>query len=211
MDTQERERLVRKPKSEETVLDLVQTNPGICTRDIASHVGISRITVWQILHTNEMRPYHIQRVQLLDEGDFAPRLAFSRWYLQIRARDPVSQTPFCSIFVLVTFTRKGMFNSHNTHQWSEKNPYATRTRASQERFSANVGFSIVGDHLVGPYLLKQRLTDANYLLFLQQVLPQPLDDKHVSTVIRSSVWFQHDGPSTHYSTDVRLHLNATYR
>ncbi|GBN43452.1 hypothetical protein AVEN_243422-1 [Araneus ventricosus] len=28
--------------------------------------------------------------------------------------------------------------------------------------------------------------------------------------MRSSMWFQHDGASTHYGIDVCLHLNATY-
>ncbi|GBM86271.1 hypothetical protein AVEN_72159-1 [Araneus ventricosus] len=108
-----------------------------------------------------------------------------------------------------TFTREGMLNSLNFHVWSEENPHATRTRAAQECFSVNVWAGIAGDHLVGPYLLSERLT-ANYLIFLQQVLPQLLDDAHVSAAMRYSMWFQHDGAPSHYSIDVRLHLNATY-
>ncbi|GBN14343.1 hypothetical protein AVEN_214556-1 [Araneus ventricosus] len=109
-----------------------------------------------------------------------------------------------------TFNREGMFNSHNFHVWSEENPHATRTRAAQERFSVNVWAGSAGDHLVGPYLLSKRLTGANYLIFLQQVLPQLLDDAHVSAAMHSSKWFQHDGAPAHYSIDVRLHLTATY-
>ncbi|GBM28678.1 hypothetical protein AVEN_116695-1 [Araneus ventricosus] len=88
-----------------------------------------------------------------------------------------------------TFTREGMFNSHNFYVWSEENPHATRTRAAQERFSVNVWAGIVGDHLVLPYLLPEHLTGANNLIFLQQVLLQLLDDAHVSAAIRSSMWF----------------------
>ncbi|GBL74852.1 hypothetical protein AVEN_243700-1 [Araneus ventricosus] len=91
-----------------------------------------------------------------------------------------------------------------------KNPNATRTRAAQERFSVNVWAGIVGDHLVGPYLLPERLTGANYLIFLQQVLQHLLDDTHVSAAMRSPMWFQHDGAHAQYSIDLRLHLNATY-
>ncbi|GBN42496.1 hypothetical protein AVEN_156621-1 [Araneus ventricosus] len=65
-----------------------------------------------------------------------------------------------------TFTREGMLNSHNFHVWSEENPHATRTHSAPERFSVNVLPSIVGDHLVGPYLLPERRTGANYLIFL---------------------------------------------
>ncbi|GBN96425.1 hypothetical protein AVEN_170718-1 [Araneus ventricosus] len=102
------------------------------------------------------------------------------------------------------------FNSHNFHVWSEENPRATRTLAAQEWFSVNVWAGIVRDHLVGPYLLPERLTGANYLIFLQQVVPQLLDDAHVTSAMRSSMRFQHDGAPAHYSIDVRLHLNATY-
>ncbi|GBO07364.1 hypothetical protein AVEN_107363-1 [Araneus ventricosus] len=109
-----------------------------------------------------------------------------------------------------TFTGEGMFNSYNFHVLLEENPHATRTSAVQERFLVNVWADIVRDHLVGPYLLPERLTGANYLTFLQQALPQLLDDTHVSAPMRSSMWFQHDGGSAHYSIDVRLHLNATF-
>ncbi|GBN04003.1 hypothetical protein AVEN_177863-1 [Araneus ventricosus] len=87
-----------------------------------------------------------------------------------------------------------LFNSHNFRVWSEENPHATRIRAAQERFSVNV-WAGIGDHLVGPYFVPERLTGANYLTFLQQVLPQLLDHAHVSAAMRSSMWFQHDGPS----------------
>ncbi|GBM43261.1 hypothetical protein AVEN_154582-1 [Araneus ventricosus] len=103
-----------------------------------------------------------------------------------------------------------MFNSHNFHVWSEENPHAARTRAAQERFSVNVWAGIVGEHLVGPCLFPERLTGANYLILLQQVLPQLLDDAHVSAAMCSSKWFQHDLAPAHYSMEVRPHLNATY-
>ena len=81
----------------------------------------------------------------------------------------------------------------------------TRIRAAQVRFSLNVLAGIVEDYLVGPYLLRE--PSRNYLIFLQQILPQLLD---VSTAMRSSVWFQHDGASAHFSTDVRLYLNVKH-
>ncbi|GFV99526.1 transposable element Tc1 transposase [Trichonephila clavipes] len=50
----------------------------------------------------------------------------------------------------------------------------------------------------------------SYLFFLQKVLPPLLDDANVSSVMHSSVWFQHDEAPTHNSIDVHLHLNAVY-
>ena len=68
----------------------------------------------------------------------------------------------------------------------------------------------LGDHLIGLYLLPERLTGQSYLIFFQQVLPKLLDNAHVSTAMRSSIWFQNDGASAHFSTDVRLHVSAMY-
>ncbi|GFS94696.1 uncharacterized protein NPIL_509511 [Nephila pilipes] len=78
------------------------------------------------------------------------------------------------------FARDRKFNSCNTYVVSEDNPYATITYEAQEWVSVNVWAGIVGDHLVRPYLLPERLTGANYLLFLQQVLSQLLDNAQVS-------------------------------
>ncbi|GFT07829.1 uncharacterized protein TNCV_1214221 [Trichonephila clavipes] len=69
---------------------------------------------------------------------------------------------------------KGIFNTHNDHIWAVENPHAIRRRAAQIRFSVNIWAGIMGDHLIGPYLFSCRLTGLNYLLFLQQVLPQLL-------------------------------------
>ena len=110
-------------------MDILENSPSTSTRAITSHVGISHSSVWWILHTNDMHLYHIQRVQLLKEDDFAPRLAFSRWYLEMRARDPrLLRVLFTD---MTTFNRKDVFNSCNSHVWSTENLHATRTRAAQ--------------------------------------------------------------------------------
>lgn len=96
------------------------------TRTDASYVWISRMTVGQILHPNDMYPYHIQSVQLLHEEDFAPRLLFASWYLQMRARD----LRFPDTFLFTdesTFTREGIiFTLYNTYVKSGENQHATK-------------------------------------------------------------------------------------
>ncbi|GFV13343.1 uncharacterized protein TNCV_4392871 [Trichonephila clavipes] len=68
------------------------------------------------------------------------------------------------------FSREGIFNTHNSHSWAAANPHVTRTRAAQDRFLVNVWAGILGDHLIGPYILPDRLTGPRYLIFLEQVL-----------------------------------------
>ncbi|GFV07687.1 uncharacterized protein TNCV_4941891 [Trichonephila clavipes] len=89
--------------------------------------------------------------------------------------------------------REGIFNTHNSHSGAAANPHVTRTRAAQDRFLVNVWAGILGDHLIGSYILPDRLTGPRYLIFLEQVLPQLLDSAHVTAATRTSMWFQQDG------------------
>ncbi|GFW72935.1 DUF4817 domain-containing protein [Trichonephila clavipes] len=163
-----RDRTARTELNEEILLDMVETTPNLSTRGIANEIGISYSSVWRILDDSALHPFHYQRVQSLKECDFAPRLVFSQWYLQQRIANP-----FFAASVLftdeVSFSREGIFNTHNSHSWATANPYVTRTRAAQDRFLVNVWASILGDHLIGPYILPDRLTGPLYLIFLEQV------------------------------------------
>ncbi|GFX86351.1 uncharacterized protein TNCV_2562331 [Trichonephila clavipes] len=61
-----------------------------------------------------------------------------------------------------SFFERGYFQHHNSHSWAAANPHVTRTRAAQDRFLVNVWAGILGDHLIGPYILPDRLTGPRY-------------------------------------------------
>ncbi|GFV14369.1 uncharacterized protein TNCV_808011 [Trichonephila clavipes] len=198
----------RTELNEEIVLDMVETSPNLSTRSIANEIGISYSSVWRTLDVSALHPFHYQRVQSLKECDFAPRQAFSQWYLQQRIANP-----FFAASVLFTdeasFSREDIFNTHSSHLWVAANPHVTRTRTAQDRFLVNVWTGILGDHLIGPYILHDRLTGPRYLIFLEQVLPELLDSAHVTAATRTSMWFQQHGVPAHFSISVRNHLDAT--
>ncbi|GFU89685.1 transposase-like protein [Trichonephila clavipes] len=131
------------------------------------------------------------------------------------ALDMVETTPSLTTRASVLFTdeasfsREGIFNTHNSHSWAAANPHVTCTRAAQDRFLVNVWAGILGDHLIGPYILPDRLTGPSYLIFLEQVLPELLDSAHVTAATRTSMWFHQDGAPAHFSISVRNHLDAT--
>ncbi|GFW60327.1 DUF4817 domain-containing protein [Trichonephila clavipes] len=200
-----RDRTARTELNEEIVLDMVETTPSLSTRGIANEIGISYNSVWRILDDSALHPFHYQRVQSLKECDFAPRQAFPQWYLQQRIANP-----FFAASVLFTdetsFSRQGIFNTHNSHSWAAANPHVTRTRAAQDRFPVNVGAGILGDHLIGPYIL----TGPRYLISLEQVLPElymtahtlplrlvlpcgssKIEPPHISVFLFGITWMQH--------------------
>jgi hypothetical protein len=82
------------------------------------------------------------------------------------------EEPF-PMFVLfsdeATFTREGIFNSRNSHVWAEENPRGTLSRGRQEHFGVNVWAGIVGEQLIGPYILPPHLNGHIYLTFLRDL------------------------------------------
>lgn len=202
-----RPRSARSPNAEERVLGLVERNPRTSIRAVASQLTISRNSVQRILNEENFHAYHLQRVQLLNPDDYPKRVRFAQWFLEESANDP--NFPAYVLFTdEATFTREGVFNHHNQHLWAQENPRGVRHHAAQRRFKVNVWAGLVGDCLVGPYLLPCNLNATNYLIFLREVLPRLLED--IPPHIRAHIWFQHDGAPAHFGREVRAHLNQAF-
>ncbi|GFY09750.1 DUF4817 domain-containing protein [Trichonephila clavipes] len=199
-----RRRLARTPIFEEGVLHAVNQTPGTSVRALAASTGRSPTTIHRVLQGAALHPFHVQRVQSLQPDDPPRRATFAQWFLNQIAADMhfASSVLFCDE---ATFSREGVFN---THMWALNNPHSTRPRAMQQRFTVNVWAGIMGDSLLGPYILPPRLDSHKYLVFLQEVLPELLTD--VPAPIRRRMCFQQDGAPSHYARHVREHLDRTF-
>jgi len=106
------------------------------------------------------------------------------------------------------FTRDGIYNFHNVHIWAHGNPHAIREARHQTTFSLNASAGIVGDRLIGPVRLPERLTPT-YREFLerltQDILPDVLDDDPLQ--LHVGMWFMNDGAPPHFSRIARQYLN----
>lgn len=170
---------------------------------------ISKSTVWNIIHKENLYPFHFQKVHAMHDGDFPARVEFSNW-LQLKKnqnQDFFSNILFCDE---ATFTRDGFFNMHNAHSYSyvDNNPHVIKETKHQNRFSINVWIGVLEDNLLGPVELPSRLNGADYLDFLQNVLPNLLDGINLN--VRRNLWFLHDGCPAHFSRDVREFLKNQY-
>lgn len=203
-----RPRNARTLALEERVLENIGQDPSLSTRIIANQEGSSQSTVWRILHGMLLYPYHFQRVQALEERDFPVRLQFCNWLEEQRASVENFEQK-----ILFTdeagFTRNGIFNFHNNHEWTDENPHAMVQKAHQQQFSLNVWAGIIGGHLIGPVFLPQRLNGQIYTNFLGNELPQLLEN--LPLLLRAQMYFMHDGAPPHFSIMARDHLNNTYR
>jgi hypothetical protein len=74
-----------------------------------------------------------------------------RWLL-----GQIVQVPHFLGFILFsdefTFTKDGIFNSRNSHVWSQENPNMKHIRSHQHRFDVNVWAGIIDGHPIRPYL-----------------------------------------------------------
>lgn len=189
------------------LLDEIEQDPSTSTRVIARRTGISKTTVHRVLKMNKFHPYHIRRVQALQPRDYNARLFFCRQMLAKIEQDP-------QFFDKIlwsdesTLKKDGYFNMHNLHSWQLSNPHLMREQRSQYQFKINYWTGILNGKIIGPFELPGNLSGQSYLNFLQNDLPNLMED--VPEEVRQSHWLQNDGCPAHYAANVRVYLNATY-
>ncbi|XP_026681439.1 uncharacterized protein LOC103512048 [Diaphorina citri] len=200
-----RERTTREVHVEEDILEAVDNDPTISTREISVNLGISQSAVWRTLHENLFYPYHLQRVQGLLERDFGPRLQFSRWVL-VQIATVLNFVSSILFTDEANFSRDGITNFHNNHIWAMENPHGIVQKNHQQTFSWNVWAGIIGDTLLGPFFLPPILNGDNYLDFLREHLMDmiPLEYR------QRGVLFMHDGAPAHYRITVRQFLDEMF-
>ncbi len=82
----ELEPIVCTPENKALVLASVQNNPRLSTEKWAPAVHILRTSMQQILHTLNLKPYHLQMVQELKPPNLPLHLRFCRWLLHLSHR-----------------------------------------------------------------------------------------------------------------------------
>ncbi|XP_011687036.1 PREDICTED: uncharacterized protein LOC105449477 [Wasmannia auropunctata] len=202
-----RHRNARNLQNVETVLRAVEQEPEISIRDIAREYQLSYSTVQRILKEEKLHAYHYTRVQHLREEDYPQRRRFCEDFLRRVDEDP--EFPSRVIFSDESlFTREGIFNSHNMHVWDEENPRVTRIRNYQVRWKLNVWAGIMGTNILGPVILPDTLNSVSYLEFLQENLPDFLEQ--VPLERRNQILFQQDGAGPHNARIVTNFLNQRF-
>ena len=103
-------------------------------------------------------------------NDFVKRVNFCNW-IRRKMRSDVSFLSHVLFSDEANFGNTGNVNRHNMHYWANENPRWIRTVPFQHPLSVNCWCSIVGDHIIDPYIFGGRLTGQVYANFLQNVLP----------------------------------------
>lgn len=131
------------------------------------------------------------------------------WFCRIILQKPLDFTRKVLFTDESCFTRHGVLNFRNQHLWSDENSHAVVNGRYQYNFSINIWAGIIGNHLIEPFELPNRLNGPAYLNFLQNDLFQLIDD--LPLALRQTLWFMPDGAPPHYSLEVREWLHLTFR
>jgi len=175
---------------------------------VGRFMGASHSTVWEVLHEHGQHPFSRTPIHALTPLDYPLQVDFCDTILARCMVDPDFPD-----FILFTdkkcFKREGSFNNQNHHSWSDENPHASCVRGFQHCSSINLWVGIVGDHLIGPHRFPGPLNGATYLEFLQDSLPELLENVPVN--VRARMWYQHDGAPPHYDRAVREYLMELFQ
>lgn len=171
------------------------------------NVIVSKTKILRTLHRDGRKAFHLQPVQSLLPEDGPRRLNFCTWILRSVERDD----SFLNKILWTdeaTFTRRGKVNFHNLHVWSHENPHEIRPRAFQNEFSVNVWLGVQDNQLCGPHFLPPRLNSLLFLHFLENDLPNYLED--IPLNMRREAWFQMDGAPAHYGNNIINWCNTNF-
>lgn len=190
------------------IMNLIIEGPTLSTRRVGVIVGVSHNLVWKLWKRYGLHPYHYRKAQGLLPADNFSRIAFCQCMNELLIQDP---NMIGKILWMdeAQFTRAGVFNSKNQHQWKTENPQAVWATSYQHEFSVNMWAGILNNKLIGPIEIPHRLNSENYLTFLQNLIFLDFfEDVDLETI--RTMWIQHDGAPAHYGTQVREYLNEEY-
>lgn len=189
--------------NEENVLALIEANPTLSLREIATEVGISHVTVYNILKKYKYYPYKFHCHQELLPQDFENRASFCEIIMEKanESRDFIKNICFTDE---CTFTLNKKPNLHNSRYWSQHNPHYILETNSQYIERVNVWAGILGSHIIGPFFIEKINSDKYLELLIEKVGPE------IANLNLETVWFQHDGCPAHNAYGVREYLNDTF-
>lgn len=189
------------------VLAYTGAYPHISVRALSVETGISKSTVQRILSEYKYHPFKIHLHQELRVTDYDRRLTLIAQFHVL-----INENPNFLNQILWSdesrFHNNGTVNRHNMHYWSQENPNWIRETNFQTMWGINVWCGLYNGRLIGPYFFQDTLTGVRYLEFLQNSLPELMED--VPLAERPRIWFQQDGAPPHNSRIVTNYLNNTF-
>ena len=184
----------------------VEATPSSSCKQIEQGTGVSKSDAQRILQKYKYHPYKFHIVQHLHPGDAERRMLFCQWYLQqINTDESFGRLVIWSDECY--FSSAGIFNRHNTRNWSAENHHLIFERAQQGRFGVGISCFIFGRRIVYR-IFEGGLTARRYREILEEVIPELMEN--VPLALYNAVYFQQDGAPSHNSALLREFLDENF-
>lgn len=192
---------------EDMVIAYFIAYPRASVRRASDDLGLSANYVWTTLHNHAFHPYRATLHQPLHEGDMERRFDYCNWLITMSDENQniihqMLVTDECS------FGRDGPFNHQNRHMWCDVNPHWSFPHHHQQQLRLNVWAGLLGDRVIGPFFIPDRLNGQRYLALLQNEIADALED--IPLAAYRHLWYQHDGAPPHIPRCVVEHLNNEF-
>lgn len=155
-----RPRTSRTVENAEAILDYFEADGTVSIEDAERELGIHKSTIYRVLKEERLHPYHYRRVQCLHQNDPARRVNFCQAFIDRTEAD--ENYPRRILWTdESSFTRDGMYNTHNYHYWTHANPHLVWEKSFQERWTINVWAGLLDDQLVNTKYLFEKYLKKN--------------------------------------------------
>lgn len=195
------------PEQQQLVVDAFRNNPRQSLADVSRAIGLEKTSVFRIAKQQKFHPYKIQLHQQLHGDDPQRRMEFCEMILgQVHGDDSLVDRILFSDEC--TFYINGEVNRHNCRYWSQENPHIMHESHRQTVQKLNLWAGIIGNQIIGPFVLNGNLNAEMYLELLQNQVGPELTE--VMEDAGTEIIFQQDGAPAHYGIAVRRYLNDTF-
>lgn len=192
----------KRKKAIELIKSVISEKPELSIRRLSIQAEISYSLTRDILLTElKLKPYKYQSCQQLDEDDFAKRVDFARWFLDLSGQP--------HLFTICTdesyFYLTQAINKQNQRMWLKERPNDwIEQPLHDEKILVWCGFS--ANKVFGPYFFENSVNQYNYLDMLKNFFWK----KYLDTANHSKYYFQQDGASAHTANTVQNWLKSKF-
>lgn len=183
-----------RERQEELICARVEQEPEVSSRKIAEELQLNQQAVLRTLKKHGYHSFKVGKSQEIFPADCIRRMVFCEEMMERSNND----ADFISNIIFgdeSSFPLHGHHNPSIVRYWSTASQHRALPLRTQYPQKLNVWAGILGDHIIGPFILDGNLNGERYVELLRNnVVPAVLQ---LPGIHRHRLWFQHDGCPAH--------------
>lgn len=188
------------------VCAFVEANEPMSSSQISQEIDIPASTVRRVLRKHGYKSYKLKTTQEIFPDDYIRRMEFCEIM-----REKINENE--DVMKNILFTDESSFPLHGRHNpsvaryWSRENEHLRVPLRTQYPQKLNMWAGILGDNIVGPFVINGTLNGERYLQMLQgEIIPAV----RTLNINFEEIWFQQDGCPAHNARPVQEFLRTTF-